>query len=137
MSIGGHSLHKKDYLQLAALAGSVTAPMWLPAVGGMLGAGGSAAATAADAMGVGLGAAPGESAVPILSALQTTAGGAAPAVNTMQKIGLLQQLATMNQQPQQQAVAQPVHAAPTTGDGMDILKRIYALQNFNTGGYSL
>lgn len=134
MSIGGHSLHKKDYLTLAALGAGMTAPMWAPAMGGLLGMGGSAGSTAADAMGIGLGAAPGESAVGIADALATTPGGAA-AINPLSRLSALRQaqgLLSLAQGPQQAQVAvnSPRQQMPQdTNGGLDFIRRIYGGMN--------
>lgn len=71
------SWNRKDWLGFGAVAALPVAGLFgVGPLAGLLG--GSAGATVADALGVGLGAAPGESAAG-LGLLGTTAGGAAPA----------------------------------------------------------
>lgn len=50
MSVGGHSLHKKDYLELGLGAAALSAPWTLPAAGAALGIGAPAAASDAALM---------------------------------------------------------------------------------------
>lgn len=128
MSIGGRSLHKKDWLTLGAMAGVATAPWTVPALGGLLG--GTAAASSAT--GAGLGAsglaelASVGSATPGISSV--ISGSSVPkvlkALEAYQKGQALIQMA----QGQQAPVAQESRAKPQTAmnsDAMKLWQQIY------------
>lgn len=127
---GGHSLHKKDWLTLGALASvPVAGAFGVGPMSGLLG--GSAQATALDAMGLGLGAAPGESAAG-MAMLGTTAGGAGAGamsgLQALQKANLLMQLAQGGNQSQQPMPMQRPQAATTDPGLADLYSLIYPIK---------
>lgn len=128
MSIGGRSLHKKDWLTLAGLA---AVPVGAGALGmgplaGLLGS--SAGAEAATALGIGLGAAPGEAAgafTGLASAAPTgLLGGAGKGLDALLKAQQLMQLAAGSGQPVMAGGGSPKRRKQT-GSGLDYFEQIY------------
>lgn len=129
MSIGGRSLHKEDWLKLAGLAA-------IPVGGGIVGMGplagllgSSAGAEAATALGIGLGAAPGEAAgafTGLASAAPTgLLGGAGKGLDALMRAQALMQLAAGNGQ--QIALAGPQKKQrKQSGTGLDYISQIYS-----------
>lgn len=129
MSIGGRSLHKEDWLKLAGLAA-------IPVGGGIMGMGplagllgSSAGAEAATALGIGLGAAPGEAAgafTGLASAAPTgLLGGATKGLDALMRAQQLMQLAAGNGQ--QIALAGPQKKQrKQSGTGLDYISQIYS-----------
>ena len=129
---GGHSLHKKDWLALGALASlPVAGAFGAGPMAGLLG--GSAQATALDALGMGLGAAPGESAAG-MAMLGTTAGGAGSTggvlagLQAYQKANALAQLAQGGDHAPQSAPMQRPQAATTDPGLADLYSLIYPIK---------
>lgn len=131
MSIGGKSLHKKDYLNLALLAGGVTAGFGAAGMGplaGLLGGAGAGAGAAAT------GAAPGEALTSFVGTAAELPGaggllgagkGALKGLEALQKARALVALAQGPQGQQQMAQPRPQPAMPMHGDAMKLWQQIY------------
>lgn len=130
MSIGGKSLHKKDYLNLALLAGGVTAGFGAAGMGPLAGLlGGQSAGMGAAAAG----AAPGEATASFVgTAAQLPSSGllaggksALKGLDALQRANQLVQLAQGPQVHQQGAQPRPQPAMPMHGDAMRLWQQIY------------
>lgn len=129
MSIGGKSLHKKDWLTLAGLAA-------LPVGGGLMGMGplagllgSSAGAEAATALGIGLGAAPGEAAgafTGLASAAPTgLLAGTGKGLDALMKAQALMKLAAGDQAPMAMSGVERKRRGNPMAGGMESFQSIW------------
>lgn len=128
MSIGGKSLHKKDYLNLALLAGGVTAGFGAAGMGplaGLLGGAGAAGAAGAAAPGEAVGAFMGTAAELPASGLLAGGKSTLKGLEALQRANQLVQLAQGPQGQQTMAQPRPQPAMPMHSDAVKLWQQIY------------
>lgn len=131
MSIGGKSLHKKDYLQLALLGGGAMTGLGAAGIGPLAGlfANGGLAGTAlggaAELASVGEAAGMGAPAVTGATGLLGMGKGAIKGLDALQKANALVALAQGPQGQQMMAQQRPQPAMPMHGDAMKLWQQIY------------
>lgn len=127
MSIGGHSLHRDDYLKLGALAAATATGFGAAGMGPLAGLLGPAGA--AEGLAMGMGAAPGEAMGAFTGAASAMPGtgllaGGGKTLDALLKARQLMMLASGGTQPMGMPDI-PKRRKQPSGTGLDYLQQIY------------